>query len=131
LKKRNKLKEEYKAIPGKEIAKLRNEGVEIQEEVKIPLFLFLGDTKIDVFENQDILKYPIIIVECTFIDPNHVDLATNSFHIHWIHLEPYIIDHPEITFILIHFSLRYRNSELVEFFKDKPSNVIPWISCVK
>eukprot|EP01129_Flabellula_baltica_P004988 TRINITY_DN1778_c0_g1_i1.p1 TRINITY_DN1778_c0_g1~~TRINITY_DN1778_c0_g1_i1.p1 ORF type:complete len:222 (+),score=45.56 TRINITY_DN1778_c0_g1_i1:515-1180(+) len=129
---RKKLKEVYIGLPGKEIGALRKQGVDIQEDVKIPTFVFLGDTTIEVFNTSpEILQYPVIVTECTFIDDEHIDRAASSGHTHYVQLEPYILGHPDITFILIHFSLRYKNADLVDFFKDKPSNVVPWITNVQ
>ena len=53
-----------------------------------------------------------IIIECA-----------NS-HIHYFELEPIILKNPQITFILIHFSMRYKEIEI----KNKPDNVILWLN---
>eukprot|EP01130_Rhizamoeba_saxonica_P004135 TRINITY_DN1704_c0_g1_i2.p1 TRINITY_DN1704_c0_g1~~TRINITY_DN1704_c0_g1_i2.p1 ORF type:complete len:290 (-),score=51.49 TRINITY_DN1704_c0_g1_i2:407-1276(-) len=129
---RNKLKPEYQGLPGREIGQLRKQGVAINTLLKVHKFVFLGDTTIQVFEQSPaILEYPVIIIECTFLDPDHEAMAKGAGHVHWQHLEPYVVDHPDTTFILIHFSLRYKNKEIVEFFIDKPGNAIPWVSYVK
>lgn len=41
---RTKLKAEYKDIPGKQIAELRRQGIDVNENVLIKRIAFLGDT---------------------------------------------------------------------------------------
>ncbi len=135
-----------------EIGKLVASGENVNEEVLIPLFCFLGDTDHRVFEDaKDINKrtlkhhkkgmpeprmrpeisnpvftYPVIIVECTYIDPDHEREAKDDKHMHWKNLKPIVLAHPEIHFILIHFSARYRSDYIDDFFrKQKISNVQP------
>jgi len=130
--KRQKLKQEYKGLPGKEIARLRETGTNIYDIGIQRNFVFLGDTTSEVFHKHDVLfEYPVIIVECTFLYPDHEENAKSSGHIHWSHIEEIIINHPDNIFVLIHFSMRYKISEIIEFFKDKPQNVYPWISDIK
>jgi len=128
---RMKLKDEYKSVPGKEIAALRKQGVEVQERTLVPLFLFLGDTNAEVFtaNSETMFSYPVIILECTFILPNHLNQASNSFHLHWSDIEPFVHKYPNVTFVLIHFSLRYKDDEIQEFFANlKLPNVVPWLT---
>lgn len=116
---KQKLKEEYKGIPGKEIAQLRKSGVEITNRVIIPKLAYVCDTSDNVFEmNPTLFDYKVIIIECTFLYPEHIDNAKKTKHIHWNDLKPYVESHPDITFMLIHFSLQYKDVEIYEFFKD-------------
>jgi len=55
-------------------------------------------------------------MECTFFCNETVDRANRDGHIHWSQLEPYVVSHPETTFVLIHFSLRYSEEEVHQFF---------------
>ena len=121
--KRSKLKDEYKGISGKEIALLRKNNVAVSEEVIVNQFAFMCDTSIKAFEiNKEVFNYPTIIVECTFTDEKTIELAKEAKHIHWNDLKPITLKYPLITFILIHFSMRYDKIEL----EDKPNNVIIW-----
>jgi ribonuclease Z len=46
----------------------------------------------------------------------------------WGDLKPYIEKYSNVTFILFHFSLRYKNKEILNFFEEQNlKNVIPWI----
>ena len=128
---RQKLKEEYKNLKGKEIGELKSKGVEITYNYYDKFICYLGDTSAQIFgEGWDkIAEYRNIVIECTFIKEDDLEQADKTNHIHWKSIEPIIDKYKDNTFILIHFSQRYDNSELVEFFENqKKGNVIPWIN---
>lgn len=81
-------------------------------------------------DNQDIFKYPIIMVECTFILECDYLKAKEKKHMHWNDLEPIIRSHPNNNFILYHFSKKYTRESIDEFFTlyDKPENCYIWNS---
>ncbi len=128
---RKKLKEEYSKLSGKEIGELRKKGVEINYDYFNKMFVYLGDTGKEIFEDQEwkkIVEYPAIIIECTFILEDEKEQADKTQHIHWDDLEPIVDKYKNNTFILIHFSQRYDNSEIKKFFEAKKrTNVIPWV----
>jgi len=128
---RKKLKEEYTKLSGKEIGELRKQGVEINYDYINKMFVYLGDTGKEIFEGEEwkkIVEYPTIIIECTFILEDEKEQAIKTQHIHWDDLEPIVDKYNKNTFILIHFSQRYDNSEIKKFFSEKNrSNVIPWV----
>ena len=130
--KRKKLKEEYCNLKGKEIGELRKKGIEINYEYQFKFLCYLGDTSKDIFNNEQwdkIIQYKNIVIECTFIKDDDLEQADKTFHIHWKYIEPIVDKYKDNFFILIHFSQRYDNSELIEFFNEKNrSNVIPWIN---
>ena len=140
--KKKKLKGEYSKLSGKEIGALRKEGVEVQEEILSPIFAYLGDTSHDLFfpSNDDfntlLVHFPVIIVECTVLSSEEIDPNETSArgHIHWDQLRPVVQSHPNILFVLIHFSTRYKSEYINQFFKSlKESNpglflnVLPWL----
>lgn len=129
--KRQKLKSEYSQLSGKEIQDLKKQGIQITEENVIPLFAFLGDTTPDVFiqgsHSARVLleQMPVIICECTFLDGEQSNVKG---HTHWLGLKPIIEQNPQITFILIHFSMKHRENEIETFFANQPlKNIIPFI----
>lgn len=129
--KKDKLKDEYKGLPGKEIGKLRKSGVEICNSTFEKKLAFLGDTTSDVFKNKnsELLKTPVIMVECTAIDDKiSVKTARERGHMHWTELEPTVKEHPEITFILMHFSRSYKEEEIIKHFEThRYSNIVLWL----
>jgi ribonuclease Z len=129
----DKLKESYRGRSGKELAQLRKSGTAIMDTVCQPLFAFVCDTSIKtVAKYEDTLsQYPYVIIECTFLYPDELERARQTRHIHWSQLRPYVVAHPSVTFVLIHFSLRYRDEEIDEFFAgEQVSNAVPWTESV-
>lgn len=128
---RSKLKPEYIGIEKNELCEIAKQGTIITHDVEFPIFCFLGDTNEKVLENPLLEKYPTIITECTFIDPEHIKNAHEDNHMHWNYLKSYIMARPTKRFILTHFSARYgyTNDYVVDFFKKQNCpNVVPFIS---
>jgi len=102
---------------GKAMAAERERGNEVTEEYEVPLFAFLGDTHASVFaDNPWLFDYPVLITECTYLDDKERERADRVGHTVWSQLRPVIVDHPETTFVLIHFSLRHSDRQVVDFF---------------
>lgn len=123
---RTRLLEEFRGR--NDIAALRKNGVIVQEEYALPVFVFLGDTTHAVLDKTSrIFLYPTIIVECTFLDEEHVATAASTRHMHWNNLRPVVLEHPCNTFVLIHFSSRYSHEYVDEFFgKQGIPNIVIW-----
>jgi len=128
---RKKLKDEYRSLLGKEIAQLKQSDEEIMfESVEIPMLLFISDTNHTILKTLPFGKFKIVIIECTFIEPEHVKEAISRYHIHFSQLEPYIAANIDTKFILIHFSQRYKDEYLRQKEKELRSrhpNIIFWI----
>lgn len=128
---RKKLKPELLNTPGKELAEMKRNGLEINEIKEVPFFCYLGDSSINVFfnlDNADIFTYPVIFTECTYLYDDEIDMALKNKHIHWIQLESIVKNHPNNIFILYHFSLRYTTQDIHNFFKNIPyKNTVIWV----
>lgn len=124
---RQKLKDEYRDLPGHEIGKLRKQGHQITIDAEHRVLAYLTDTTIKALScslNPSIFDYSTIMIECTNLE---IESRTKKRkHIAWTQLEPIVDLHPEITFILIHFSPEYSATMLQKFFKNK-NNVVPWL----
>lgn len=119
---KTKLKQEYIGLDKNEIVKLKHDGAVLTEPHVEPILAYLTDTTTNIFTKYpELLTYPYIMTECTFlpIDNDKTDkeiqLANSAKHTHWNYLYPIIKSHPEIIFVLIHFSYRYTNDELIHF----------------
>jgi len=114
--KRSKLKPEYSALTGAEIAVLRKAGTVVSQDMLIPTFVFLGDTGIEVFKDEYLWEFPYVICECTFLWGEE-ELARTFVdgHIHWSQLWPIVVQQPQTHFVLTHFSHRYSVEEIVTF----------------
>lgn len=126
---RTKLKSELYGLSQIELEKLKMTGEKITNTIEFPQFCYIGDTNEKILENELLLKFPTIIIECTFLYEDHLKYAKDDKHMHWNFLKPFIISHPDITFILMHFSFRYTDDEIRKFFKneDEIKNMSIWI----
>lgn len=112
IEKKNKLKDEYIGLDGKEIVKLKKDGVVITNTIEINKMVFCGDTTSEIFKNNpDILNFESIVIECTFFESDEILNAKERKHMHWESLKKVIIENPEVNFYLIHISARYTNIE--------------------
>jgi ribonuclease Z len=115
---KSKLKAEFRDTDGRDIAMLRKSGVAVTEEVVQPALAYICDTSIQVLARYpEVLTYPVIFIECTFLYPEELENAASTKHIHWQDLRRYIETHQETLFVLIHFSLRYKDAEILAFFE--------------
>jgi ribonuclease Z len=129
---RRHLKPALAGLPAEELRARRERGEELKEDLEIAKLAFLGDTTAEVFRAQpELFRYPVIICECTFLYEAHRALAEDARHTHWSELEGYVLAHPAVSFVLIHFSLRYRDEEIEAFFDalpgGRPPNLILWL----
>lgn len=113
---RKKLKPEYKTWTKEQIKASKDKSV-LTETVYDYNLAYLCDTTIKVFEQEEILQYAIIMVECTFWCDDTWGKITNK-HIHWRELKPIVEKHPHIYFILIHPSSRYKYEDLEKQCQD-------------
>ena len=130
---RSKLKEEYKKLTGKEIGALRKQGVDVVFKTNFKQFVFMGDTTTKVFElHPEVFEFPVIFIECTLFGDGLEEKAEKTTHVHWNLLKPYVKQHPECLFMLIHFSLRWNESQIEEYFtqesiKENITNLGLWL----
>jgi len=117
------------------MARKRDEGITVDEEVLRPMFAFLGDTHVNVFQrNPWLFDYPVIITECTYLDDSQRERADLVGHTVWSQLRPVVEAHPETLFVLTHFSLRHSDQEVLTFFRReweqagtaRPNNILLW-----
>ncbi len=123
---RSKLKDAFKELKGAEIAKLRQSGVEITDEIEEKIFFFCGDTTPQIFvRNALLLTYAAVVCECSFLFDEDEKKAASSKHTLWRDLLPVILANPKTRFILIHFSMRYDKQMIRDFFSQPniPENV--------
>ena len=124
-----KLKQEYKKLSGIELKEIKK-SIDIFEEKKIPIILFISDTGKSILDSLPFNNYPIVIIECTFFEEEHYEEATKRKHLHWKDLLPIIQINTETKFILGHFSCRYDEEYLYTKSKEimgEYKNVIFWI----
>ncbi len=80
---RKKLKPEYGKLSGPELVKLKQQGIDIEVRLEIPLVTYLGDTQPADFAQLDyVANSKILITECTFYEQEHIDRAKAGKHMH-------------------------------------------------
>ncbi len=121
---RKKLKPEYRNLSEREIVALKQSGVEITNEVQLPLVAYLGDTRgISVDSHPLLKKCKLLICECTFITPEHRERAKRTKHLH-LDMIPILLEEFESEHIVLnHFSRRY-TPEFIrhEIYKRLPTS---------
>jgi ribonuclease Z len=126
---KKRLLDQYRGLAGKELGQLRKQKIAFEElfENYADGFFYCGDTGIEMLEKYEteVLKFGTVIIECTFLYPVDDQLTEEAIlhrcerdgHIYWPQLLPYIQKHPEVEFVLIHFSIRYSKQDIIDFFK--------------
>ncbi|KAG8160170.1 hypothetical protein KVR01_009706 [Diaporthe batatas] len=128
-----KLKQEYAGRKGPELKQLRESGVVITAPQSTPVFAFLGDTTAATLASEpQWLRdgIPVVITECSFLHEEHRAQSIKTKHTIWSDLEGIIRKWPRTTFVLTHFSLRYSDEAVRQFFDkmpDPPPNIVVWI----
>lgn len=111
---RNKLKDEYRGLPGERLRVLREQGVGITREVWFPDVAYPGDSLIDVLDTEPAVRRArVLILEATFLD-DRVTVAACRAKGH-VHLDEIVDRAPDLenkAVILVHFSSRYTVEEI-------------------
>ena len=94
-------------LPGPELVALKKRGVEITRRVEIPLLAYCGDTAPGDFLSLDCVRdAKILLLECTFVEPDHLDRARAGYHIHISHLRELLPQLNNERILLTHLSRR-------------------------
>ena len=111
---RNKLKDEYLGLPGNEIRDLKQSGIAITREVRIPLVCYTGDTSpagLDAY--PPVFQAKILLTEMSFIRAKHRREKIHKFG--HMHLDDFLerADRFQNELIICgHFSTRYHPDEI-------------------
>ena len=122
---REKLKPEFVGKTPSELIEIKK-TYKINHQVPVPMFLFCGDTGCEVLPTLPFSKFPLVIIESTFLGPDDKPFAIEKQHLHISDLEPYFLANPATTFVLIHFSNRYKLEEIQEYqkiYEEKYKNI--------
>lgn len=106
---RKKLKDEYQGRPGEEIRDLRHSGVEVTQEIRVPLVAYAGDTAPIGLDNEPaVYQSKILITEMTFYRPEHRKEKIHKFgHTHLDDIIERAEKFKNELIILCHLSTRY------------------------
>jgi len=80
---RKKLKPEYTDYSGQQIADLKRQGQVVEYRLELPRVAFCGDSTLGSFLDHDhVRNAEVLIFECTFFEPDHVERARLGAHTH-------------------------------------------------
>lgn len=80
---RQKLIDEYQDLSGPQLVELKKRGVQITRRLEIPLVSYCGDTAVGDFLELDFVRdSKVLLLECTFVEPDDHDRARAGRHIH-------------------------------------------------
>ncbi len=132
---RQKLKDEFVGTEGREIGRLRKEGVEVTYPVEVPLVAFTGDTQAKVFDRpgtEFARQAKVLITECTFLgDEQNPAFARKRGHVHLDELADradLFADNEAV--LLAHFSQRYNNADVQAALEALPEPFRAKVSAV-
>ncbi|HVT45283.1 MAG TPA: MBL fold metallo-hydrolase [Thermoanaerobaculia bacterium] len=113
LERRHKLRPELSSLPAGELALRRRSGESIDVERLHPILFYTGDTDRRILEeNDELYRTEVLMIECSFIAPEHRELAMRYRHIHIDDLFEVSDRFENAMIVLTHFSLRYTPSEI-------------------
>ncbi|MCK4629741.1 MAG: MBL fold metallo-hydrolase [Sedimentisphaerales bacterium] len=107
IERRQKLKAEYLALSGPEIARLRKNGEQVTYTLNLPLVTYLGDTTSGDFEQLACVRQSrVLIAECTFFEKDHHERARAGRHYHFDQLARLLPEMENEYTLLTHLSRR-------------------------
>lgn len=113
IQQRHRLRQEYAGLGRDEIARLRHEGAEVDEQVQCPILFYTGDTDRGLLENCDAaFRAEVLMIECSFVADGHQERAARYRHIHVDDLADFSARFENQLIVLTHFSRRYSPEEI-------------------
>jgi ribonuclease Z len=131
---RKKLKPEFSHCSGEEIRDLRAEGVEVVNEILVPLVGYTGDTSPRGLDrNPAFYETKILIAEMTFLADDHqMQFIHKNGHTHLVDFVKRKDNFKNELIIASHFSTRYSRREAHELIKRRfpdmlGGRLVPWL----
>ena len=115
LERRHKLRGELQHLAGPEIAEMRRQGLEVEQQSVQSLLFYTGDTDRGILESGDaIFRSEVLMIECSFTGPHDQDKAAIYRHIHLDDIFEFAGSFENELIVLTHFSLRDAPREIHE-----------------
>ena len=104
---RRKLKAEFADRTGPQLVELKKQGIEITNRLELPLVACLGDTARGRYcDLPHVREAKVLLVECTFFDPDHVRRARAGKHLHVTDLPAFLEGVASEHIVLTHVTRR-------------------------
>ena len=111
---RQKLKPEYRDLPGEKIRDLRLAGGEVTREIRVPRLAYLGDSAPQGLDSCPAMyEAEVLIMELTFVAPGHRKERIHKFG--HMHLDDVVERRQRFSnevIIAAHFSTRYQPGQI-------------------
>lgn len=123
----NKLLQEFQGLPGKEIGKLKREGVVITKSITAPLLAVPGDTSIDFLIKEPLARKAKVLVHEVTIWDDRSSKEKCKYYGH-THVDD-MIEHCEKfegeALVLCHRSMKFKRAEIEEIARRRfPASVM-------
>jgi ribonuclease Z len=116
---RHKLKPEFASYSGRELAEMKRKGVQIEYNTQVPMVAYCGDSPLgDYLDLPHVSQAKVVILECTFFDPDHVVRARAGRHMHAIDMPEAMRRIQSEHVLLFHLSRRTSMAMARRVLKD-------------
>jgi len=123
-----KLKPEFRGKNGAEIGRLRQEGVQVTNDVMSTTLVVSGDTRIEFFlETEQVRKAKVLVHEITVweSDDKNIEGARHYGHTHVAEMAEHCEKFEGEYLVLVHRSMRYSRLEAEAMIKERfPSSML-------
>jgi ribonuclease Z len=110
---RHHLRAEFAGRDGVEIARLRREGAQVDEQYERSIVFYTGDTDRGLLESCEALYHAeVLMIECSFVAVEDLHRAAQYRHIHVDDIAEFAGRFENELIVLTHFSRRYANDEM-------------------
>jgi ribonuclease Z len=111
---RNQLKKEFRATSRDDIRAASAQGIAVSESVDHPLVAYSGDTAKGFFDlaPKAAFQAKVFLLECTFLEPEHVGRAAGWGHIHVSEIAERADLFENEVLVLTHLTLRTSPEEI-------------------
>jgi ribonuclease Z len=117
---KRRLRAELGHLPEPEIARRRQTGEEVTEDIAISILSYCADSGPGLFRDRpDVLSSEIVLVECSFFKPGDRDRAARYGHTHLEDLKPHLETMRCRHLVLLHASRRHRMREIEAMIDDE------------
>jgi ribonuclease Z len=125
---RQRLRDEFRGLPGERLGELRRQGVAINDEYRVPLLSFTGDTRVEVLERTpELQQTECLVLEASFLDA--LVSVEQARHMGHVHLDELVDRHdllPKTDVVLSHFSARYSDADIARILTERlPDSLKP------
>ena len=119
IEKRKKIKPEFAALKGPQIVELKEQGIQIDYPLELPIVTYLGDTQfVDFSQLEYIVNSRILIAECTFYETDHTGRAEAGKHMHITELSGLLEKMHNEHIIITHLTQRTSLYEIHKIMKE-------------